>query len=64
MQLNLSKLAIAILSLLLLSCGALSMGLSDLGKVCLFSEMAGVVKSGGKPVTGVRLVRTVNLSSD
>ncbi len=64
MQLNRSKLAITMLSLLILSCGAQSMGLSDIGKVCLFSEMTGVVKLDGKPVVGVRLVRTVNLSSD
>ncbi|WP_196140811.1 DUF6795 domain-containing protein [Aliikangiella sp. G2MR2-5] len=40
------------------------MGLSDLGKVCLFSKMSGVILMDGKPASGVRLVRTVNLSSD
>jgi len=35
------------------------MGLSDVGKVCLFSGMSGVVKLDGKPVSGARLVRTV-----
>lgn len=64
MQLTKRTLAITILSLLLISCGVLSMGLSDLGKVCLFSEMSGVVNLDGKPIAGVRLVRTVNLSSD
>ena len=64
MQLTKRKLAVTILSFLLISCGVFSMGLSDLGKVCLFSEMSGVVKLDGKPVAGVRLVRTVNLSTD
>lgn len=35
------------------------MGLSDAGKVCLFSGMSGVIKLDGKPVSGARLVRTV-----
>ena len=40
------------------------MGLSDVGKVCLFSKMEGVIKLDGKPVPNARLVRTVNLSKD
>ncbi len=40
------------------------MGLSDVGKVCLFSNMEGVIKLNGKPVSGAKLVRTVNLSKD
>jgi len=40
------------------------MGLSDVGKVCLFSKMTGVIKLDGKPVENARLVRTVNLNKD
>jgi len=40
--------------------GVDAMGLSDVGKVCLFSEMSGVIKMDGKPAVGARLVRTVN----
>ena len=40
------------------------MGLSDVGKVCLFSKMEGVIKLDGKPVSNARLVRTVNLTED
>lgn len=39
--------------------GVNAMGLSDAGKVCLFSAMTGVIKLDGKPVSGARLVRTV-----
>ena len=39
--------------------GVFAMGLSDAGKVCLFSGMSGVIKLDGKPVEGARLVRTV-----
>ena len=39
--------------------GVFAMGLSDAGKVCLFSGMSGVIKLDGKPVSGARLVRTV-----
>lgn len=40
------------------------MGLSDAGKVCLFSGMSGVVKLDGKPVAGAKLVRTVKKEKD
>lgn len=40
------------------------MGLSDVGKVCLFSKMEGVIKLDGKPVSNARLVRTVRLSKE
>lgn len=40
------------------------MGITDAGKVCLFSGMSGVVKLDGKPVAGARLVRTVNKEKD
>lgn len=39
------------------------MSVTDLGKVCLFSKMTGVMTLDGKPVANARLVRTVNLSS-
>lgn len=40
------------------------MGLSDTGKVCLFSKMTGVIKLDGKPAANAKLVRTVNLNKD
>jgi len=40
------------------------MGLSNVGKVCLFSKMSGVIKQDGKPVANAKLVRTVNLNKD
>jgi hypothetical protein len=39
------------------------MSISDVGKVCLFSRMSGVVKLHGEPAKNARLVRTVSLSS-
>ena len=44
--------------------GISAMGLSDVGKVCLFSKMEGVIKLDGKPVSNARLVRTVRLSKE
>ena len=44
--------------------GVFAMGLSDAGKVCLFSGMSGVIKLNGKPAANARLVRTVNLNKD
>jgi len=40
------------------------MGLSDAGKVCLFSKMSGVITLDGQPASNARLVRTVNLNKD
>ena len=40
------------------------MGITDAGKVCLFSKMEGVIKLDGKPVANAKLVRTVNLTKD
>lgn len=36
------------------------MAISDVGKVCLFSEISGVITLNGKPVSHAKLVRTVN----
>lgn len=36
------------------------MGMSDLGKVCLFSGISGVITLDGKPVANARLVRTAD----
>jgi len=47
-----------------LSNGVVAMGLSDAGKVCLFSGMSGVIKLDGKVAVGARLVRTVNKEKD
>ncbi|MDH5778538.1 MAG: carboxypeptidase-like regulatory domain-containing protein, partial [Gammaproteobacteria bacterium] len=38
-----------------------SMGLFDFMRVCLFSEVNGVVTVQGKPVAGARIVRTAKL---
>jgi hypothetical protein len=42
--------------------GSHAMSLSDIGKACLFSKMSGVLLMDGKPVSGARIVRTVELS--
>ncbi|MCK4825737.1 carboxypeptidase regulatory-like domain-containing protein [bacterium] len=57
-------LSVKIFLSVLISNGVFAMGLSDAGKVCLFSKMTGVIKLDGKPVSNARLVRTVNLSKD
>lgn len=36
------------------------MAVSDLGKVCLFSGISGVITLDGKPVANARVVRTAN----
>jgi len=38
------------------------MSINDFAKVCLFSQMNGVITLDGKPVTNAKLVRTVKLS--
>jgi len=48
----------AIVLLLSITTLVLGMGLFDFMKVCLFSEVGGVVTLAGKPVAGVELVRT------
>jgi len=50
--------------LVMLVNGVNAMGLSDAGKVCLFSGMSGVIKLDGKVAGGARLVRTVNKEKD
>ncbi len=40
------------------------MSLSDVGKVCLFSEMSGVLTVDGKPAPHVRLVRTAKWQTE
>jgi len=47
---------------LVITCGVLAVSITDLGKVCLFSKMTGVITLDGKPVTNAKLVRTVDLS--
>ena len=42
--------------------GVRAMSLGDIGKVCLFSKMTGIITLDGKPVVNARLIRTVNLS--
>jgi hypothetical protein len=50
--------------LLLIICGGVAMGITDIGKVCLFSNMTGIITIDGEPVANARLVRTVDLSSE
>lgn len=53
------------LTLALLSisaCGGKEMGMTDIGKICLFSKMSGVVLLDGKPAANARLVRTVDFT--
>ena len=40
------------------------MGLFDFAKVCLFSEVSGVVTLDGKPVADVEVVRTAQMGHD
>lgn len=50
--------------ILITSIGATGMALSDVGKVCLFSAISGVITQDGKPVANAKLVRKVNHSKD
>lgn len=58
------RISTAILVMAFMTNGVFAMSVSDVGKVCLFSNMTGVITLDGKPVANARLVRTVNLSSD
>ena len=40
------------------------MGMFDFVKICLFSEVNGVVTLNGKPVSGVEVVRTAEMGHD
>jgi len=46
----------------MMSNGVFALSLSDVGKVCPFSHISGVIKLDGEPVANARLVRTVDLS--
>lgn len=46
------------------SVGVCAMSLTDIGKVCLFSEMSGVLMANGVPAANVRLVRTARWQSE
>jgi len=48
--------------ILIYSYGSQAMSMTDLGKVCLFSNISGVILIDGKPVKNAKLVRTVDLS--
>ena len=39
-----------------------AMNIKDVGKVCLFSKISGVITLDGKPVSIAKIVRTVDLS--
>ncbi len=40
--------------------GGTAVGLSDIGKVCLFSAISGVITLNGQPVADAKLIRTAN----
>lgn len=53
----------AIISAMILTvCGVITVSFTDAGRVCLFSNMSGMITLNGEPVAGARLVRTVDLS--
>ena len=56
--------ALLLVSLSLVTLGVWSMGLFDFMKVCLFSEVNGVVTLEGKPVAGAMVIRTARFNSD
>lgn len=47
---------------LLLTCDGANMKVSDVGRVCLFSKMSGVIKVDSIPVSGLKLIRAVDYS--
>jgi len=51
-----------IISIFICASGVFAMALTDVGKVCLFSKMTGVIKLDGKPVANAKLIRSVNKS--
>lgn len=40
------------------------MSILDAGKVCLFSQISGVITLDGRPAANARIIRTANLSRD
>jgi hypothetical protein len=57
MQKKYISIIVLVLSILV---GAQAMAVGDLGKVCLFSGISGVITLDGKPVANARLVRTAD----
>ncbi len=45
--------------ILLILLGGIAVGLTDIGKVCLFSGISGVINLNGKPVAYAKVIRTV-----
>jgi hypothetical protein len=56
------KTALVSVLLLAITTEVWGMGLFDSLKVCLFSEVSGVVMMAGKPVAGVEVIRTVEMN--
>jgi len=54
----LKKFRFHLIGILVFIAGISAMGMSDFGKVCLFSEMSGIITLNGKPAANVRLMRT------
>ena len=59
---KLIKVVTSVFLMLIISRWGYAMSITDIGKVCLFSNMAGVIKLNGRPVSNAKLVRTVDLS--
>lgn len=57
---NILRIALFFNLLVVINYGAHAMSLNDVGKVCLFSKMSGVIKLDGIPIANVKLVRTID----
>jgi hypothetical protein len=49
-----------ILLIVIFATGVFAMSVSDIGKVCLFSSISGVITLNGKPAAGAKLIRTAD----
>lgn len=54
---------VVVLALVTATVGVCAMSISEIGRVCLFSAMSGVVTVDGKPAANLRLVRTAAFGS-
>jgi hypothetical protein len=53
------KISFALL-IVIFATGVFAMSVSDIGKVCLFSSISGVITLNGKPAAGAKLIRTAD----
>jgi hypothetical protein len=56
------KKILVLIAFFVVTIGVYAMSIRDVGKVCLFSAMSGVITLNGKPVANALLKRTVDLS--